>query len=233
MDKKNPAIIFTTIAVVLVIFTLLGPWYNFQLDIDSNINELDMNYSLRLYLSNANFQGQIFGRNVFQSEDYENIRDILYLIPGNSENDYSINQVFDVFETIRLFVIISLVLSITTFFVYALSVLFTYKDNNLRHLKIILGVIFSCFSFFSFFYFLFLWSSVIQRGLSLFLSSASYVPISSEMSEAGFWFSFYQGGLNITMGPGHAWYIMIISGIFGLIAVVLTLKSHDSGDENK
>ena len=233
MDKKNPAIIFTTIAIVLIIFTLLGPWYNFQLDIDSNIDELDMNYSLKLYLSNVNIQGQIFARNVFQSEDYENIRDILSLIPGNSENDYSINQVFNVFETTRTFVIITLVLSITTFFAYAVSVLFMIKGHCLRNTKLILGVIFSGFSFFSFFYFLFFWSSVIQRGLSLFLSSTSYIPVTSEISEAGFWFSFYQGGLNINMGPGHAWYIMILSGIFGLIAVVFTLKSNDYGDENK
>jgi hypothetical protein len=192
-----------------------------------------MNYTINLFLSNANFQGQIFGINVFQSEDYENIRDILSLIPGNNENDYSINQVFDVFENTRIFVIFTLVFSIITLIVYAASFLFMSKGHRLRDLKIIVGVVFTGFSFFSLFYFFFLLSSVLQSGLSIFLSSTSFFPIPSEISEAGFWYSYNQGGLNITMGPGHAWYLVILSGIFGLTAIVLTLKSNYFRYDNK
>jgi hypothetical protein len=233
MNKNIISLILTTIAVALIIFGFLGPWYNFQFDIRSNIIEMDVKYEFDFYLSKANFQGQIFGRSVSQTEDYDNIINLLSQIPGNSSKSSSINQVFGVFETTQLFVFFTLIISIMTFVGSAASVLFSNIKNYFRDFNIFLGVLFSGLSFCSFFYFFISWNNVIQRGLSLLSSTAGSITIPSQISDAGFWFSFNQDGTNISMGPGSAWYFMILAGIFGLIVFVLTLTSNTQDNYDK
>lgn len=233
MNKKILALLFATISVVLVLFSFLGPWYNFHFDLGSNIFEMDVKYEFNFYLSEANFQGLIFGRNISQTEDYGNIINLLSKIPGNAAQSSSINQVFSVFETTRLFVFFSLIFSIITFLGLAISFLYSNKNKHFQDFNIILGILFSGISFCSFFYFFIAWNSVIVRGLSLLVSTAGHNPIPSIISQVGFWFYHNQGGIQISMGPGPAWYFMLFSGISGLFAVVLILKINNQEKVDK
>ena len=187
MKKNLLALLLTTLAVVFIVIGFFGPWYNFHLEIKSNISQNDMNYNLNFYLFNAVFEGEVFGNSISQTYDYSDIRDLISKIPGYNPQSSTINQVLGIFDTTKFIVIFSIILSISTLIFSAASMLNTKKYNLLKNLNMGFGSLSFSFAIGAILYFMLTWSGMIQRGISLFLSVTAIIPIPSQLADMGFW----------------------------------------------
>jgi len=61
-----------------------------------------------------------------------------------------------------------------------------------------------------------------MTGFTSFVESQmSAYGTSGGATDIGFWYSVNQNGINMSAGPGYAWYLMIIAAIFGLIGGII------------
>jgi hypothetical protein len=229
MNRKLIPLFFTTFAVVLFLFGLLGPWYNIHNHVE-NIYEYDLNF----HLTEAKLDGKISNIDVSRTYVYQNKNGILSLIPEDSIKRLYIDQVFDVFETTKIFVLFALLFSAITFISYTALYLFENKFYLLRNFILIMGVLFSGLSICGIIFFTVSWTSILHKVIAPFLSLSKSFPELNFSPDWAFWYSYTSSqGIFFSIGPGYAWYLMIVGGVCGLGAVVLTLKIQDPSNVRK
>ena len=225
MKKSVLALLFTVIALIFIVISLFGPWYNFQLEVKSNITQNNMNYDIDFYLSKAVIEGEVFGNTISQNYDYTNIRQLFSQIPGYNEQSSTLNQVLGIFDITSFIVILTELFSIFTLICSAGTIFYIRYFSFLKKLNMLFSVFTFSFALCAIFYFMFFWNNLIQRGISLFLSVNSIILIPSKITDMSFWYYFNLGGTEISMGAGFAWYLLIFAAIFGLIAFILNYKT--------
>jgi hypothetical protein len=233
MKKNLFAFFIAALAVIFIVIGFIGPWYSFHLEVESDIIQNDMNYNLHFYLSNAVFEGEVFGNSISQTYYYSSIRDLISKIPGFNPQSSTINQVLGFYDITKFIVIFTIIFSIATIISSVATIFKIKKYKLLKKLNMAFSSISFSFAIGAFFYFMLTWSSMIHRGISLFLSVTTIIPIPSQISDMGFWYSFSQGGNQISMGPGLSWYLLLFGAILLLISVVIIFKTNKTDRKEK
>ncbi len=225
MDKNLISLIFTVVAVILIAVGVFFPWYNFQLEVKSNIIQVNLNIEIKYYLSRAVFSGETFGNTISHSYDYSEILHLISRNPWYDSERSTIKNVLGIFDTTLYIIIFTFIFSIGAL----ISAIVSLFDFNKYEFLIFLNKVFisltSCLAIGAIFYFMFAWNSMIQCGISMFLSLFGPRPILLQHTDMSFWYGFNLGGSHISMGPGYAWEMVIIAAIFMFIAAVLNYKN--------
>jgi hypothetical protein len=114
---------------------------------------------------------------------------------------------------ISIFAIITTIIALICVLGYIFKV---GSSNTIRKLGVIFGIITFILAITAVIYFMIGWNNQVQEGISAF-STMSGTEV-TEIEDIGFWYSQRQDGNVFTMGPGYAWYLMIIAGIITMIS---------------
>jgi lipoprotein signal peptidase len=69
-------------------------------------------------------------------------------------------------------------------------------------------------------------TNALNEASDTFFSTMGGGPEYPDFEDQGFWMSYSNDGGEFSMGPGYAWYLMIIAGIFSIITLVLMYSYH-------
>ena len=105
MDKKILSLLFTILAVILIAIGVFSPWYNFQIKLESNIINNDINLEIDYYLTRAVFSGEVFGKTISQSYEYNEIVNLISWNPWDNTERSTIKNVIGIFDT-TLYIVI-------------------------------------------------------------------------------------------------------------------------------
>lgn len=208
---KITSIFFAVIVIVILFISLLGPWYNMSMRYDGG--SLSQDSTMDFYLDKMTSSSNFDGKHTSETKTYKDIKDEI----KNVNSSYAPGYLYDYYDgmskigSITIFLIIITII-ITILIILLIAVSFINKNSIIRHLCGILCIITFVLILFTVFNFMFSWTDAQQKPFSMLTDST----LSSE--EIGFWYSKELSGISFRLGPGYAWYIMIIAGIFILLS---------------
>ena len=184
------------IVLALILTALFGHWYHFYTKFYyPPTQDMETNHYYYLTRHESETKGTLHGEDASETES-ENYGD-------NWRGKY----VFD--NTMR--VIIGALVTGILALVGMMGFIFHFgKPNTMRILGIISGIITFVLVLSAFIYFMIAFPGSMIRIAS--------VP------EPGFWYSKSEEGVEYLMGPGYAWYLMIVAAIIALISSSLIFK---------
>jgi len=206
MDKKIVGLVGIIITLVLILVAFFTPWYNASMKGESGIpgGSLDMTYNF--YLTKAETKGSVYGEEIDETGDYSDYKDF----PGKS-----------VFNNTMYLTIIATILSIIAL-VGILGLSFNFGNpESMKKLGGIFGFLTLIFAIIAPVYFMYGYGDLVEESYSAYISAGG---LESDF-DFGFWFSYSEGGNEMSLGPGIAWYIMIVAGIIALISSIVILKA--------
>lgn len=242
MGKKGViSIIFMTMGVIFILLAFFSPWYCTQME-SSVGGETTASYDS--YLTKAVMHGKFQGNPIYQSLSYSDIMNIYDNIedtPGFEEykEEYEkLKQTYSIFDNTRYLTISLIITSILS--LIGILGFIVRKANKMRKIGIIFGIITFILVIIVVFYF-----TISINNKSEDQNFSSYIQGLPDNTQGDiqtfggdFWGSINILGTNMSWGPGIAWYLMIIAGIFGILSSVNTYKTSSyeqnvSMDENQ
>lgn len=205
MNKNIIGMVFAILALVFIIIGLFGSWYSSHMEM-SLLGSSSMISDSDVYLTRIEgSSGYQVGARSIQSMDLSEIREQYESAGMDTSFIDAIGNSFIVTIVALIFGIIAMVFAI-------ISIL---KSK----FKIIAGILSILV-----FVFAILAPIIFMTGFTSFVE-AQASSYSSSAGDIGFWFSTEENGVKASMGPGYAWYLMIIGAIFALIGgIILFLK---------
>ncbi len=200
MKKNMLGMVFIILALMFVIIGLVGSWYSTHMKMSTmGMMEMDVDISLTKIYSTSNMNGQ----KVTQSMNISAIREQYDVSGMNTGFLDAIGNTFIITIVALIFAILAMVFVILSLFKPKIQMIGGFFSILLFVFMLIAPIIF-------------------MIGFTGYAEtqSASF-GASGETSQIGFWFSTSQGGNETSMGPGYAWYLMIVGAVFGLIAAIL------------
>ena len=114
---------------------------------------------------------------------------------------------YDIFNIVLYLTIISLIIAILAS-VFILGHVFNFgKPKMMKNLAMLFGIITFVIAFVAVFYFM-----IAVPGENTMKTA--------EGGDMGFWYSASVSGTSFSIGPGFAWYLMLIAGIIALISLI-------------
>jgi len=192
MKKGMIAFIGMIITLVLLLVAFFGPWYN--IGVNASLMGVNMDYSMNMFLTKMDIQGNLMGQSISQSLSYAEIT-------GSGETAGVNTDSFAVIQNVMYLTIIAIICA-----VIAVIGMLLFIMKNSKKMRL-LGVAFGFLSF-----------------LFALIAPLYFMTASLASSEnVGFWFSQPVMGMDMTGQPGFGWYLMIVAAIIALIASVAML----------
>ena len=120
--------------------------------------------------------------------------------------DISMIEIFDITFYLVIFVLVIAILALIFFVGYFFN---SAKQGVIKKLAVMFGVITFILTLVSVFYFMF-----------AFISKMNTFSNMQGIQNVGFWYSYSISGVDLFMGPGFAWYLMLTAGVVALISVI-------------
>ena len=156
---------------------------------------LGADYHVGLYLTQMDLQRIIGNQEVSLSLDYTDAEMYMHDINVNVES-------FALIETAMYLTLLALGTAVTAIGVITAFILEKRKQRTM----IFGGVFFSLMTF------------LLTLVLALYFMTGDFVENTSD-----FWFSFTALGINVSGGPGYAWYLMFVVAVLAVISAVILL----------
>jgi len=202
MKKTIIPIIFITSVFIILILVFFGPWYT--LSIDYNIIGIKANYNQIIYLDSIDLSGKAGGFDFTQT------------IPIETMDAEGIsNSYIEFIQAIKYLIVISIISSLIGL-IGIFGVNFNSdKKQFFKKLGVIFCIITFCLTIFTVIYFIVGWNSLenmIQQNIDNFFDKIGIQnPFNTNL---GFWDTRIKSNSSFSMGPGYAWYLLIIAGVF-------------------
>ena len=201
MNKNIVSTIFTILALVFIIIALFGVWYSGNQKISLSGFEIENGFDIHL--------NSIEGRVVNDGGDLETQSESISELREQYKEAGMDTGFLDVIDTTFIITIIGLVFAILAFIFAALS----FFKPKIQKIAGILSILLFVFALIAPIYFMIGYSDYLDEQIESWGTS-------SEISDLGFWYSKSVSGGEISMGPGYAWYLILIGAVFGLIAAI-------------
>ena len=118
--------------------------------------------------------------------------------------------IYGIFDTTLYLTIFALIVAILAL-VFLLGHVFNFgKPKMMKNLAMLFGIITFIIAFVAVFYF-------------MIAVPGENTTKTAEGGDMGFWYSTSVSGTSLSVGPGFAWYLMLIAGIIALIASIAML----------
>lgn len=204
MKKNIIGMVFTILALVFIAIGLVGSWYNAHMEISMTMFELESNADI--YLTRLEGTSTMGGNVQTQSLSIDEARE-QYKAAGMDTG------FFDTIGNALILTILALIFAIMALIFSILSV----KIPKLQKIGGILAILLFIFALIAPILFMTGFSGYLDEQAAIAEASSP----SSNIGDIGFWYSKSMEGLDMSMGPGYAWYLMIIAAVFGLIAAIM------------
>jgi len=201
MKKNVIGMVFTILVLVFVIIGLIGSWYTSHMKISSGT--MDMESDSNIYLTRMDGKSVMAGQTSEQSVELSDIREQYEAAGMDTSFIDAIGNVFIITIIALIFTIIALVFAVTSIFKPKLQMI-----GGIFAIIVFILVLLAPILFMTGF------SSYLEAQTELYGTTAGEANM-------GFWYSVSEGGSETSMGPGYAWYLMIIGAIFALIAGIM------------
>ena len=178
------------VGLVLLITSFFGPWYMINAT-----GMLGADYSMGLFLTRLEVQGNLGGQDVLLSMEYAEAKAKMQSTDVNVES----------FTTINTAMYLTLLAMVTALIVIICMVVYVFNKGKLKTMKLMSGL-FGILTF------------LLALLPALYFMSTGFVENSS-----GFWFSQSALGMRLSGGPGYAWYLMIVVAFIAVISAVAIL----------
>jgi len=227
MKKGIASLVCIIIGLIIIIVSFFGPWYSthmrYSYESYGGYGGFGSNYSSNteyyqnFYLTKIEMQGTMMGQDMSQSFSYDYMKEQM-----ESSSQSTNSGLYNIFGNTMYIVIGVLITSIIALIGIAGFTLNIGNYNTMRKIGLIFGIITFILAILSIGYFWMAWNNQMQESISNYSSyGGSY---DTPDFTYGFWFNQSQAGNQMSMGPGFAWYIMIIGGFLSLISTILIIK---------
>lgn len=215
MKKIMLPLICISMGIFILILAYLGPWYT--LSINYTFLGIQANYNQHLYLNSIEFYGNTAGIDFSQT---------ILLDAMKTEGISSAYTEF--LQNTKNLTILSILTSIIGFIGIAGVLFHIGKKSAMKKIGIIFGIITLCITIITIFYFMIGWNNIetmIQQNINNFFENIGVRnPFDDNL---GFWCTHTKNGNSFSIGPGYAWYFMIIAGILSWLSA-LFINRHPS-----
>jgi len=202
---NNFALVGTFVVTALIIIAIFAPWYSASLEMSALGERIYINADLSLigFGASTNFPGMGGGG----SWGY-------YDIPETEEASMVRENVLSIFNT-TLYIVIGALITAILALIGVLGIKFHFGNlDKMRRL----GTIFSVVTF------------IIALGACIYFM----ISLTGRMTDAAgnkifsFWYStavtIFGTDMSMSIGPGYAWYLMIVASVVALISLVFIFK---------
>ena len=237
MKKSIISIALMILVLVLVLLSFLGPWYGFHIKYTddqsmygSGVNSSfydseDTDTTASYYLRKVSIKGEAFGNPMSLSYDYSYIKDVSE--KTDSETAPQFEKMMNLFDVIFYIMLACIVMSIIAL-IFSLGVLVPGKNFlKFKRLGMIFGIIVFILALISSFYFMIEWTNIINESETTELGMTNSSLFPQDLKIDGFWFSYSEGNFEYSIGPGYAWYLIIITGVISLISSIMLYLTRD------
>lgn len=193
MKKGIIALIGMIVALVFVLVAFFGPWYT--MNVKSSVSGAEMDYNVGMYLTKMEMKGNVMGQDSSMSISYADAKSQAVAAGVNTDSF----KIIDYTMYLTIGAIITAILAL----IGILGFVFNFGNANKMRM---LGVIFGIIAF------------ILAIAAPLYFMTTSFTQ-----GNYGFWFSQTITGVDISGGPGFAWYLMIVAAIIALIASIAML----------
>lgn len=227
MKKGVMASTCIIIGLIIIVVSFFGPWYTSHAKYSfggsapfegfgSNFS-YETDYNQNFYLTKMEIHGTMMGQQMTQSISYD------YMKKQMQASSQTMNMgIYDIFGNTMYIVIGALITSVLAL-IGILGVALNFgKSDTMRKIGIIFGIVTFILAISAIGYFWMGWNNQMQESISSSYSSSG--TYDAPDITLGFWYNYNQDGNEMSMGPGFAWYLMIIAGIITLISTFLILK---------
>ena len=190
MRKGIVACVGMIVGLVLLIVSFLGPWYLVNAD-----GVLGGQYSMELFLTRLDFQGNFGDQDLSMSVDYETAKTRMQSTDVNIES-------FATIETAMYMMVFAMVTAVVSSVCMAVFVFSKVKPTMMK----LLGGLFAILTF------------LLTIVPAVYFMNSEFVEDSS-----GFWFRYSAFGMTLAGGPGYAWYLVIVVAIIAVICAAAIL----------
>jgi len=231
MKKGVIPIILMIVVLILVFLCFLGPWYGFHIkyseDNSSNNNYFNSSFynseetdtTADYHLTKVSMKGKAFGNPMSFSYDYSYLKDISEKMGTSKTSQFE--KMMSIFDIVFYIVIACIIVSIIGL-IFTLGILVPSKYFlTFKKLGVIFGIIVFILAIICSFYFMVEWNNLIQETESTELSMISSSQFPTDLGDTGFWYSYNKNNFEYSLGPGYAWYLIIITGVISLISSIL------------
>ncbi|MCX6667563.1 MAG: hypothetical protein NTV74_04910 [Euryarchaeota archaeon] len=197
MKKGIIALIGMIVALVFIIVALIGPWYVVSTKSTLGTTEYKTDATMSLTSTTATSGG------VTQTVSHADTRKAMEA----AGVDTGIYDIFNIAFYLTIFALIVAILAL----VFMLGHVFNFgKPNMMNKLGMIFGIITFILALVAVVYFM-----VAVPGENS--------TKTADGKDIGFWYSTSESGLSASVGPGYAWYLMLVASIIALIASIAML----------
>lgn len=206
MKKTMLPLILIIIGLIIIILSYFGPWYT--LSINYTLLGMQANYNQQIYLSSIELSGNAVGFDFTQTILLDAME-----IEGISK-DY-----IDFLQNVKTLTLISIITCILGFIGIA-ATLFNFGEKiHMKKIGIIFGIITFCLTILTIIYFVIGWTNIeitLQQNINNFFEKIGIInPYDTHL---GFWYTNVKNGNTFSIGPGYAWYLMIITGVLSWLS---------------
>ena len=239
MDKTLFSIIGFTFAFILILFSIIGPWYSTSLEFNytppkyeiftnlSKNQETDIQASIQYYLTKADSKGNFLGYYEETSIDYSDLKNQLSFYKSQSDLK-TMDSVFFIFDLSFYLCILLFILILSALFC---SIFLFFKIGDkifIRNIAALLGFSAFILAIILILFFMVSWINILQDLPNLYGMSS----IQGESRNPFFWYSLGSSSssslgtteYNVSVGPGYSWYFILISGIISLITCIFIFR---------
>lgn len=232
MKKDIFTLIGFIVVLILILVSFFGPWYttNTKYKMESLAPPSDFNmthspsyyeetdYTVGYYLTKIQMKGTMFDKDLEQSIDYSLYKQQLKQAPAWAQTSPMTN-IFDIFDYTMSITVAVILVSILALICTIVTILPIKYHKTMRNLGIIFGTITCILAIAAVIYFMLEWNNMLSEW-STYVISEYDSSSPSELADMGFWYSYSSNGGEYSMGPGFAWYLMIIAGIIALFSSI-------------
>jgi len=202
MKKGMIALIGMIVALVFIIVALIGPWYAVSTKYTLGTTEYKMDATMSLTSSTTSTTGGET-KTVSHADSRK--------AAAAAGADTGLYDIINIAFYLTIFALIVAILALISM----LGHVFNFgKPKMMKNLAMIFGIITFVLTIVAVLYFM----VALPDKMNSSMGAAS-------LGKIGFWYSTTISGTSISLGPGFAWYLMLIAGIIALIAsIVMLLK---------
>ena len=213
MKKNLLTFILVTISLILLILAFIGPWYN--LSMKYSFLGIQTNYNQNLYLDSIEIYGKIGGIDKTQT---------IFLSDMASQGISK--SYIEFFQNTSYLVIIAIILCVLEFLIITTCLFYDDKARILKKFGVISGLFTLCLTIIAVIYFIVGWNNIINMFQGLVNYFFENIGIQNPFNQnLGFWYSSIKNGSSFSIGPGYAWYLMIIAGFFSFLSAITANKN--------
>jgi len=193
------ALIGMILALVFVIVALVGPWYGISIKLTLGTAEIKSDATMSLTATTLSVTTPL-GSNT-TTTSYADTRE-------QAKATGTDTGILDIFNIAMYFTIFALIVAILAL-VFLSGYTFNFgKPHMMKNLAMVFGIITFIIVLAAVFYFMVAVPSQLKASDSNL----------QNVEDFGFWYSKSESGNSVSLGPGFAWYLMIVAGIIALIS---------------